>query len=71
MKWLILLALCSCLDAQAPFERILHADAEPGNWLTYFRDLWRPALFTNLRDQPAERVASKSQMGAPVRQWHK
>jgi alcohol dehydrogenase (cytochrome c) len=39
MKWLILLALCSCLDAQAPFERILHADAEPGNWLTYSRDL--------------------------------
>jgi alcohol dehydrogenase (cytochrome c) len=39
MKWLIYIALCSCLEAQVPFDRILHADTEPGNWLTYSRDL--------------------------------
>jgi alcohol dehydrogenase (cytochrome c) len=39
MKWLIWAALCSCLKAQVPFDRILHADSEPGNWLTYSRDL--------------------------------
>src|ERR1700761_1092366 len=39
MKRLICIALCSCLEAQVPFDRLLHADTEPGNWLTYSRDL--------------------------------
>jgi alcohol dehydrogenase (cytochrome c) len=39
MKVLICIALCASLEAQVPFNRILHADAEPGNWLTYSGDL--------------------------------
>ena len=30
---------CSASFAQVPFERIANADKEPGNWLTYSRDL--------------------------------
>ena len=30
---------CSAAFAQIPFERIVNADKEPGNWLTYSRDL--------------------------------
>src|SRR5215469_1973134 len=40
MKLLALFLLsCSAAFAQIPFERILNADKEPGNWLTYSRDL--------------------------------
>ena len=39
MKALVCIALCTCLQAQVPFSRILHAEAEPGNWLTYSGDL--------------------------------
>ena len=28
-------ALCVSLPAQVTFDRILHADREPQNWLTY------------------------------------
>jgi alcohol dehydrogenase (cytochrome c) len=31
----ILLTYTAVLAAQVPYERILHADSEPGNWLTY------------------------------------
>ncbi|HYY73129.1 MAG TPA: PQQ-dependent dehydrogenase, methanol/ethanol family, partial [Candidatus Bathyarchaeia archaeon] len=30
---------CSATFAQVPFERIINADKEPGNWLTYSRNL--------------------------------
>jgi alcohol dehydrogenase (cytochrome c) len=33
------MALSASLSAQVPFERIVQADREPGNWLTYSRDL--------------------------------
>jgi alcohol dehydrogenase (cytochrome c) len=33
------MTLASSLSAQVPFERIVQADREPGNWLTYSRDL--------------------------------
>jgi len=38
---LLVLFLFSCCTAfaQVPFERIVNADKEPGNWLTYSRDL--------------------------------
>src|SRR5215475_9903201 len=40
MKRLALfLFCCSSTFAQVPFERIVNADKEPGNWLTYSRDL--------------------------------
>ena len=40
MKLLALFLLsCSAAFAQIPFERIVNADKEPGNWLTYSRDL--------------------------------
>ncbi len=40
MKLLPLLVLtCSSLTAQVPFQRIVNADREPGNWLTYSRTL--------------------------------
>ena len=40
MKLLALFLLsCSAVFAQIPFERIVNADKEPGNWLTYSRDL--------------------------------
>ena len=35
----ILLAAAWALAAQVPFERILHADHEPQNWLTYSGNL--------------------------------
>src|SRR5436189_542741 len=34
----VLLLSCSAAFAQVPFERIVNADKEPGNWLTYSRD---------------------------------
>jgi alcohol dehydrogenase (cytochrome c) len=34
MKWLLLL-LCATAFAQVPYERIINAQKEPGNWLTY------------------------------------
>ena|SRR5438874_9158660 len=41
--WIFLLPLfllsCPATFAQVPFERIVNADKEPGNWLTYSRDL--------------------------------
>ena len=40
MKLLALFLLsCSAAFGQIPFERIVNADKEPGNWLTYSRDL--------------------------------
>lgn len=40
MKLLALFLLfCSSTFAQVPFERIVNADREPGNWLSYSRDL--------------------------------
>lgn len=39
MTALIFIVVCASLEAQVPFGRILHADAEPGNWLTYSGDL--------------------------------
>ena len=40
MKGLALLLLSgSLLSAQVPFSRIVSADTEPGNWLTYSRTL--------------------------------
>ena len=39
MKVTLLAALAGSLTAQVPFERILQADSEPGNWLTYSRTL--------------------------------
>lgn len=35
MKVLLLLAAQSLLSQQLPYSRILHAEREPGNWLTY------------------------------------
>ena len=35
----LFLFCCSSAFAQVPFERIVNADKEPGNWLTYSRDL--------------------------------
>jgi alcohol dehydrogenase (cytochrome c) len=32
-------AFCAATFGQVPFERIVNADQEPGNWLTYSRDL--------------------------------
>ena len=34
-----LLLACSSIAAQVPFQRIVNADQEPGNWLTYSRNL--------------------------------
>jgi alcohol dehydrogenase (cytochrome c) len=39
MRLLPLLLLTSSVGAQVPFERIVSADKEPGNWLTYSRNL--------------------------------
>jgi alcohol dehydrogenase (cytochrome c) len=40
MRWAALLALAAPLAvAQVPFERIVNADNEPGNWLSYSRTL--------------------------------
>ncbi len=38
MRQFCLLLIASGLAAQVPYERILHADSEPGNWLTYSRN---------------------------------
>jgi alcohol dehydrogenase (cytochrome c) len=40
MKGLLLFLMSACLaSAQVPFSRIVNADKEPGNWLTYSRTL--------------------------------
>jgi len=39
MKWIgVLLLLAAPAFGQVPYERILNADKEPGNWLTYSRN---------------------------------
>ncbi len=38
-RLLFLLMACSSFRAQVPFQRIVNADQEPGNWLTYSRNL--------------------------------
>jgi alcohol dehydrogenase (cytochrome c) len=39
MKWIgVLLLLATPAFGQVPYERILNADKEPGNWLTYSRN---------------------------------
>ena len=35
----VFLFACSTVSAQVPFERIVKADQEPGNWLSYSRTL--------------------------------
>ena len=35
----LFLLFCSSTFAQVPFDRIVNADREPGNWLSYSRDL--------------------------------
>jgi alcohol dehydrogenase (cytochrome c) len=35
----LFLLACTAASAQVPFERIANADKEPGNWLTYSRNL--------------------------------
>jgi alcohol dehydrogenase (cytochrome c) len=49
--------LCSTLFAQAPFERIINADKEPGNWLTYSRD-YRGQRFSPLTEINAANVGA-------------
>ena len=40
MRWLLpVVVLASFASAQVPFTRIVDADKEPGNWLTYSRTL--------------------------------
>ena len=53
--------LCAILSAvtlgQVPFERIVNADKEPGNWLTYSRDLLGHR-YSPLNEITAENVAN-------------
>jgi len=35
----LFLLAATVVSAQVPFERIVNADKEPGNWLTYSRTL--------------------------------
>jgi len=55
---LLALFLFSCCTAfaQVPFERIVNADKEPGNWLTYSRDL-RGYRFSPLAEVNAQNVS--------------
>ncbi len=39
------------LNAQVTFDRLLHADKEPQNWLTYGGHLQQPALQHSIADQ--------------------
>ena len=64
MKFFSLAALCAALcatlcsgsAAQVPFERIAHADKEPGNWLTYSRN-YQGQRFSPLNEIDTSNVA--------------
>ena len=62
MKLLALFLLfCSSTFAQVPFERIVNADKEPGNWLSYSRDLQgrRFSPLTEINTQNVSRLRVK------------
>src|SRR5215475_4361611 len=62
MKRLALFLLCcTSTFAQVPFERIANADKEPGNWLTYSRDLQghRFSPLTEINTQNVSRLKVK------------
>ncbi len=57
----LFLFFCSAAFAQVPFERIANADKEPGNWLTYSRDLrgHRFSPLTEINTQNVSRLKVK------------
>ena len=58
--------LSAAAAAQVPFERIANADKEPGNWLTYSRDLLGHR-FSPLKEITAgERRQLESEVGVSV-----
>jgi len=54
---LLSVALSAATFGQVPFERIVNADKEPGNWLTYSRDLMGHR-FSPLKEINTENVAN-------------
>ena len=49
--------LCAASPAQVPFERIVNADKEPGNWLTYSRN-YQGQRFSPLNEINTSNVAN-------------
>jgi len=49
-RWLLILMLCVSASAQVTFERILKAESEPGNWMTYSGSYkgWRHSSLTQI-----------------------
>ena len=63
----LFLLSCSTAFAQVPFERIANADKEPGNWLTYSRNLQghRFSPLTEINTQNVSRLKVKWAFQAP------
>ena len=52
--------------AQVPYDRIVKAESEPANWLTYAGS-YKSQRYTPARpDQQAERVAAEARLGLPA-----
>jgi alcohol dehydrogenase (cytochrome c) len=58
LRYIVLLAICICPQtfAQVPYQRIVKADSEPGNWLTYSGN-YNAQRFSNLAQLTPANVA--------------
>jgi len=64
MRRFILLLCTSVVFAQVPFERIVNADREPGNWLTYSRN------YQGHRYTPLDQITPANVAGLKVKWAH-
>ena len=75
MKWCTVF-LCLSAFGQVPIERIVNADKEPGNWLTYSRNLQghrfsplteiTPATINRLKVKWAYQFSDGNNEGSPI-----
>src|SRR5258708_5570824 len=61
MRWWLGVFLTAGLTAQVPYDRILNADHEPGNWFTYSRN------FLGHRYSPLDEINTKNVAGLKVK----
>ena len=65
MKWICLLA-CGAAFGQVPYERIVAAEKEPGNWLTYSGNYAGHRYSPLSQITPGERSRTAREMGVPI-----
>ena len=56
-------ALVASVGAQVPYQRLLKAESDPQNWLTYAGSLQVASLLGARSNQPAERLDAQARVG--------